>query len=71
MKHLSKHIILSTLVVIALVASSFVNRQNVKKNESVVAATAVEVKKEAPSVVKSKSVFEVADSICQEAGVPF
>lgn len=71
MKHLSKHIILSTLVVIATVASSFVNRQNVKKDESVVEATAVEIKKEAPNVVKSKSVFEIADSICLEAGVPF
>jgi hypothetical protein len=58
-------------VAIALVATSFVNRQNVKKNETGVEATAAESKKEAPNVVKSKSVLEVADSICQEAGVPF
>ena len=71
MKHLSKHTLVITLLVIAIVATSFVNRQNVKKNETAVEAAAAESKKEAPNVVKSKSVFEVADSICQEAGVPF
>jgi hypothetical protein len=71
MKHLSKHIVVSTLLVISIVATSFVNRQNVKKNDAAVEATVVEKQKEAPNVVKSKSVFEVADSICQEAGVPF
>jgi hypothetical protein len=71
MKHLSKHIVVSTLLVISIVVTSFVNRQKVKKNDAAVEATVAENKKEAPNVVKSKSVFEVADSICQEAGVPF
>ena len=71
MKHLSKHIVVSTLLVISIVVTSFVNRQKVKKNDAAVEATVAENKKEAPNVVKSKSVFEVADSMCQEAGVPF
>lgn len=71
MKNLSKHIIVSALLLMAIVATSFVNRQNVQKNASVVLDTTVDEKKAAPNVVKSKSVLEVADSICQAAGVPF
>ena len=71
MKHLNRHTIVGTLLIISIVATSFVNRQNVKKKEAAIAAIAAESKKAAPNVVKSKSVFEVADSICQEAGVPF
>jgi hypothetical protein len=69
MKHLSKHIIVCGLVAIAIVASSFVNRQNNRKSKT----TTTEVNSEAVSKVekKSKSVFEVADSICRVAGVPF
>lgn len=71
MKNLSKHVLVGALLLIAIVATSFVNRQKVQKNESAVEAIAVEMKKAAPNVVKSKSVLEVADSICKEAGVPF
>lgn len=71
MKNLSKHITVGALLLIAIVATSFVNRQKVQKNDATVSDTVVEEKKEAPNVVKSKSVLDVADSICQEAGVPF
>ncbi|PCJ66564.1 MAG: hypothetical protein COA58_07230 [Bacteroidetes bacterium] len=57
-------------MVIAIVATSFVNRQNDKKNETVAVKTTTVIK-QAKVEVKSKSVFEVADSLCQEAGVPF
>jgi hypothetical protein len=59
MKNLSKHIIMVTLLVVILGATSFVNRQNDEKREF--------AKKE----IRLKTVLEVADSICQEAGVPF
>lgn len=68
MKNLSKHIIVMALSIIAIVATSFVNRQNIKKNN---VTTEAPTKEEVSKVVKSKSVLEVADSICQEAGVPF
>ena len=70
MKNLSKHIAVGSLLLIAIVAASFVNRQNVTKNESL-AAVKEEISKTPPIAMTSKSVLEVADSICQEAGVPF
>ena len=62
MKHLRKYIILVTLFLVILAATGFVNRQNEKRR--LIAELA---KKE----VNNKSVFDVADSICQEVGVPF
>ena len=70
MKNLSKHIAVGSLLLIAIIAASFVNRQNVTKNNSLTVAKE-EIKKTSPIVLTSKSVLEVADSICQEAGVPF
>ena len=69
MKNLSKHMIVSALLIASIVATSFVNRQNTKKNEAKIAVNEAKVEKQ--KAVKAKSVFEVADSICQEAGVPF
>ena len=59
--------IVGALLTVLVVATSFVTRQN-KKNEKLAAIEAAAIAKKA---VKSKSVFDVADSICQEAGVPF
>lgn len=68
MTNLSKHIIVSALLLVAIIATSFVTRQNEMKNEVTSNDVIAEVE---TTVTKSKSVFEVADSICQEAGVPF
>lgn len=73
MKNLSKHNSLGALLCIVIVATSFVNRQKVQKNVPNVFDAGVEKKTPTPIpiVVKSKSVLEVADSICKKAGVPF
>lgn len=71
MKNLSMHSLFGALLFTAMVATSFVNRQKVQKNVSGVLDTEVEKKILTPKEQKSKSVFEVADSICKEAGVPF
>ena len=70
MKDLNKHLAAGLLLLIAIIAASFVNRQSITKNESL-ATAAEETNNTAPSVKISKSVLDVADSICQEAGVPF
>lgn len=55
------------LFMIALIAMSFSAYQNpIAPKEAVIRKVA-----EPTTTVRSKSVFEVADSICQEAGVPF
>ena len=69
MKNLSKHIIMVISLVFILIATSFVNRQSEKKR--LISELAVVELKKGEIEVKSKSVLEVADSICQEAGVPF
>lgn len=72
MKKFKTYLIVVVLFVIAIVATSFVSHQNqseidqLRKTEE--AANELKLKSK-PS--KSKSVFEVADSICKEAGVPF
>ncbi|MBT8327717.1 MAG: hypothetical protein KJP21_08335 [Bacteroidia bacterium] len=72
MKNFKTSLIVVLLFVIAIVATSFVSHQNQSDLEqlrkTVKTSELLEVK-EKPS--KSKSVFEVADSICQEADVPF
>jgi hypothetical protein len=54
--------LVTLMVTLLLLATSFVNRQNNKKRIA---------QERAQKEVRSKSVLEVADSICREAGVPF
>ena len=70
MKNLSKHIAVGSSLLIAIVAASFVNRQNIIKNKLPIRPKE-EAQGESPIVTTPKSVLEIADSICQEAGVPF
>ncbi|MDG2454310.1 MAG: hypothetical protein P8N47_00750 [Bacteroidia bacterium] len=70
MKNLSKHIAVGSLLLVAIVAASFVNRQNVIKNESS-AASKEEISNAAPVITTPKSALQIADSICREVGVPF
>jgi hypothetical protein len=69
-KNLSKHIAVGSLLLVAIVAASFVNRQNVIKNESS-AAPKEEISNAAPVITTPKSALQIADSICREVGVPF
>ncbi len=71
MKNLSKHMIVGALLLVAVVATSFVNRQNKKNEEMARQAELLAMEATKIEEVKSKSVFEVADSICQAADVPF
>ncbi len=71
MKNLSKHVIVGVLLIVSVVATSFVNKQNKKNELARIEAAAKAAKKARIKKIKSKTVFEVADSICQEAGVPF
>jgi hypothetical protein len=72
MKKLKTSIAVVLLVIAAISAMSFVTKSTPKQiaNKAILKVMPQkEVVK--PVEVKSKSVFEVADSICQEAGVPF
>ena len=69
MKNFRTSLVVVVLFLIALIATSFVSHKEISQ-ESQSNHENIEVKAvQKPS--KSKSVFEVADSICQEAGVPF
>jgi hypothetical protein len=70
MTNLSKHIIVVTLLLVAIVATSFVNKQNEKKNE-LTKVEHINTLIKLRELTKPKSVFEVADSICQVVGVPY
>lgn len=73
MKKLKTSIALVLLSVAAILAMSFVTKSTPKQIAKKAISKVMPQKEvvEKKEVIREKSVFEVADSICQEAGVPF